>query len=319
MPEDQGVNGDAWTEEACRLFSAARWHKIGDSNIDIDDSAGNARGLDAIFSYKDGFQPSISRGVFLEAKKWATTSLREDKLHGWISGLSEKVSGLRNSAGLLQGYQETQNLEISTGVIACYFSDTTEYNAFEPKLKKWLINLKVPYGHADRAFHPRILFLENRRLLWLASLLSTIKDWIKSAANGETRTVNFFYPSAALHGNPTGELDCLNIEYILSSIVLAKGVSRVDAGNQITVKDFVFYSGPLDTRSFGRVAKALQSVNMIDVRNELLIYKYRRETEEFRKIKPDVVTMFKALGANSLEIKDMDSPQVMPAWVLNGE
>lgn len=319
MAEDQGVNGDAWTDQACRLFEASGWHKIAASNLDIKDTGGKSKGLDAIFSYKDGLLSSTNRGVFVEAKSWATTSLSEKTLHGWIEGLTGKVSALRNSPGLLDTYQETQELEISTGVIACYFHDTEKYPEFAATFKKWMSAVKVPYGHADRPFHPRVFVLENYRLLWLASILSSVKGWVAAAKEGERRELRFFYPSSTLQGNPVSDSLSMNIEYMFSGIVLAQGTSKIAATDEFRVFNFAFYSGPLDAKGFQRLASALQTANMIDNRNQLLIYKYRRENEEFRKIKPDVEKMLRDLGPKDVRINDMDSTAVMPAWVLNGE
>jgi len=319
MPEDQGVNGDMWTEQACRLLQKANWQKIGDSNIDILDTSGKARGLDALFSYEDGLTASLKRLVFVEAKSWATTSLSEKELKDWIDNLADKISSLRNSPGLLDTYQATKTLEISTGLIACYFNDPANYHSFRAKFEKWLQNHKLPYGHAERKYHQRVFVLDNGRLLWLASLLTSLRDWISSASLGEVRSLDFFYPSSNLHGNPVRRLRNINIEYIFSSLVLAKGTSVIDAANLTNEIDFAFYNGPLDEKSFERLASALQASNMIDARNELIIYKYRRETKDFRKIKPNVESLFKGLGAKSVSIKDMDNTDVMPGWVLNGE
>jgi hypothetical protein len=319
MAEDQGVNGDLWTDQASRLLEKANWQKIGDSNIDILDISGKARGVDALFSYDDGLTASIKRLVFVEAKSWATTSLTEKKLHDWIDKLSDKISSLKNSPGLLDTYQSTQTLEISTGLIACYFNDAEKYPAFKATFQKWLQSHRVPHGQAERRYHPRVFVLDNGGLLWLAAILTTIKDWLNSKLPGEERSVDFYYPSSNLHGNPVQRLKNLNVEYIFSSLVLAKGTSCIPAANQINETDFAFYNGPLDEKSFDRLASALQVSNMVEARNDLVIYKYRRETEEFRKIKPNVEALFQGLGAKSVSIKDMDISNVMPGWVLNGE
>ena len=80
MPEDQGWNGDRWTEEASALLKRLGWEKIADSNIDIEGTDGLWHGIDALFRYEDGFS-SYKQGVFLEAKRYQNYPVYSEFCH----------------------------------------------------------------------------------------------------------------------------------------------------------------------------------------------------------------------------------------------
>ena len=96
MAEDQGVNGDRWTTQASALLQQLGWSKVADSNIDIPGSDGLTHGIDALFQYDDGFNQT-TQGVFLEAKRYATTSFHKSKLQDWVNALNKKMLDLRRS------------------------------------------------------------------------------------------------------------------------------------------------------------------------------------------------------------------------------
>lgn len=320
MPEDQGVNGDMWTNEACRLFSKAGWNTICSQNLDIADVSGKKRGLDAIFEYEDGIGNEIHEGVFVEAKRPATTSVSEKLLHEWIIGLSDKIAALRRSPGLLETYPLTKPLHLKTGVIAVWFHDLDNYAEFQQNIDKWLKSLRIPHGRAERDFNLRVFFMDNAKILRLISLFKAVDDWKRAAQAGETRDLAFYYPSSTLRGNPVRELDVVNLEYMHSEFLFAKATSAIPAASSVEITDMVFYFGDVDYKSFQRLASAIQSHNMVNAQNPLVVYKYLRETEDYRKISNDVTSLFEGLGPKKLVgIKNMDASNVLPAWIVDGE
>ncbi len=55
--------------------------------------------------------------------------------------------------------------------------------------------------------------------------------------------------------------------------------------------------------------------SFIDQECKLIIYKYKRGDEDFRKIQPDVVNLFKKSNIDC-EIRDMQSYQDLPTFIL---
>lgn len=319
MAEDEGVNGDIWTNEACRFFSKAGWETICSQNLDVKDSSGKKRGLDAIFKFQDGLSRNLQRGVFVEAKRYATTSLSAANLSSFILGLENKVTALRRSPGLLETYPLTKPLNLTTGVFVIWFHDTAKVEAFEENVEKYLRSIKVPHGRTERDFNPRVYFLHNPRILRLISMFESIDTWKSAVGPGEERTFRFYYPSSTLQGNPVNEIDALNLEYMFSSFVLAKATTKVAATKTVEVADVVFYFGEVDYLSFQRLATAIQSFNHVDARNHLWLYKHKDEVEDYRKIADDVVRLFESLGPKKVDIRNMDRPSELPAWIRDGE
>jgi hypothetical protein len=314
MPEDQGVNGDMWTNEVCRLFAKAGWEKIGDSNIDIADASGKKRGIDAMFAFEDGFRTNLKQGVFVEAKRYQTKGFGSDNLDTWVNSLISKVDALRRSPGLLDKYPQTKKLQLVTGVIGIWFHDIDNYANFRPKFVEYLNAVKIPVGRVDRDFNIQVFVLDNAKILRLVSLLEEREKWKVPTNKGETRDFKFYYPSSALFGNPVRKLDSINLEYIFSQFVLAKGKVRTNRSTKTV--DMVFYFGDLDYESFERLSEALSSYDMINEENDLVIYKYRRETTEFRKIEESVKDLFNKKSPRAVFIQNMNVSDDLPTWML---
>lgn len=311
MAEDQGVNGDIWTDEACRLFKKAGWQKFADSNIDIEGVDGASHGIDALFQYEDGFNPRMNQGVFLEAKRYATTSFKKDHLNQWVNKLAYKIGNIKNSSKFLTTYPTASNLKMDNGVIAIWFHDVDNYKTFKEAFAEYLKEVKLPEGRVKRSSHTRIFVLDNERILRLASLLSEIEN-----LNRKYDSVKFYYHSSSFLGNPVQQITTINLEYIFSDFVLAK--ARKNLGETFEVIDIVFYFGELQENSFNRLSDALLTYGMISNQNELIIYKYKRD-DEFRKIEPDVIDLFKSKSPKNIKIQDMDNSNNLPSWILNDE
>ncbi len=308
MAEDEGANGDRWTEEACCLFTKAGWQKIADSNIDIEDTEGRDNGIDALFHYEDGFYPKMSQGVFIEAKRYKTTSFKKSLLNTWVLNLYAKITRLRNASKFHQTYPIANELNWVTGVIAIWFHDLENYQKIKETFEKALVEIKLPIGRKEKNLNFKIFVLDNEKIQRLASLLELVE---KINKDGSQNDLKFYYPSSAGFGNSAQELPVINLEYIFSQFVFAKKREE-NSGN---VTDIVFYFGELDMNSFERLKDAMLTYNMIHKQNDLVIYKYKREDATFRKIKPDVVRLFEETKVKGVKIEDITRIDGLPSWM----
>jgi hypothetical protein len=313
MPEDQGVNGDRWTDQASRLFKKAGWDKIADSNIDVPGVDGLQHGIDALFCYEDGFSPKMKQGVFLEAKRYAVGSFQKQKLSDWVVKLDEKIRKLRTSQEFLQTYPYIGDAKLVNGVLAIWFHDLNNHPEFREKFVQYLAEVDVPRGRGSKMINLRLFILDNDKILRLASLLHTVEQWNKDNCEN---SLKFYYPSSARFGNSVQEMSTLNLEYIFSQFILAK--AKITKGNNhFEVVDVVFYFGRLDINSFFRLREALLAYDMINQQNSLVIYKYLRESDNFRKIHPDVMKLFQEKYPKEVSIKDMETFNDLPTWMIN--
>lgn len=313
MPEDQGVNGDRWTDEASRLFKRAGWQKVADSNIDVPGTDGTQHGIDSLFTYEDGFKPQMQQGVFLEAKRYAVSSFNRKKIDDWVASLDHKIRSLRQSQEFLQTYPLFSESNMTNGIFAIWFHDIDKHPDFKEKFTQWLSEINVPKGRGSKFVNIRLFVLENDKILRLASLLDTVNKW--NIDNGPN-SLKFYYPSSARFGSPVQEFAIVNLEYIFSQFVLAKAKVSKDNGD-VEVTDIVFYFGRLDFNSFVRLREALLAYDMINRQNRLVIYKYLRQQDEFRKIQPDVIKLFNDKLPKEVTIKDMEWFSDLPTWMIN--
>jgi len=313
MPEDQGVNGGRWTDEASRLFKKAGWEKIADSNIDVPGVDGHQHGIDALFCYEDGFNPKMKQGVFLEAKRYSVNSFQKKKLNDWVHKLDEKIRKLRASQEFLETYPHITDVKLVNGVLAIWFHDLNLHPEFKDKFIQYLIDVDTPKGRGSKFINLRLFVIDNEKILRLASLLHTVEQWNKD--KGEN-SLKFYYPSSARFGSPVQETSTLNLEYIFSQFVLAKAKTS-KGNNEFEVTDVVFYFGRLDVNSFVRLREALLAYDMINQQNSLIIYKYIRQADEFRKIQPDVIKLFEDKYPKNVAIKDMETFNDLPTWMIN--
>lgn len=313
MPEDQGVNGDRWTDEASRLFKKAGWQKVADSNIDVPGTDGLQHGIDALFVYEDGFNPKIKQGVFLEAKRYAVGSFSKKKINDWVHKLDEKIRKLRGSQEFLQTYPHIEETKLVNGILAIWFHDLDAHPDFKDEFIQYLAEVNIPKGRGSRLINLRLFVLDNDKILRLASLLDTVDKWNRE--NGEN-SIKFYYPSSARFGSPVQETLTINLEYIFSQFVLAKAkIAKGD--NDFEVVDTVFYFGMLDINSFVRLREALLAYDMINQQNRLIIYKYLRQQDEFRKIQPEVIKLFQDKFPKEVLLKDMEKFNDLPTWMIN--
>lgn len=307
MPEDQGVNGNQWTNEASKLLLKLGWEKIADSNVDIPGSDGLMHGIDALFKYFDGFYPAIEQGVFLEAKRYETENFRPGKLNDWINCFDKKIRELKTSAKFYETYPIMENTRAINGFLALWFHDLENYNKFYPNFNKALLSVKTPKGRSGIKLMNRLFVIENHGILRISSLIDAVEKINNSMI--EIADFKFVYPSSAGFGYPIHESVVLNFEYIFSKFILGKAVDK--SKNTI---DVVFYFGDLNMISFQRLKQALLSHNMLSSHNSLYLFHYKRE-DEFRKIRLDVEHIFKQDGPEEVTFKTMEKFSDLPSWV----
>jgi hypothetical protein len=314
MPEDEGVNGDRWNAEMSRLLCRIGWDKVADSNIDIEGSDGYKHGIDALFKYIDGFHPQQYEGVFLEAKRYKTSSFNAAKIRDWVPRFDEKIRELRISEKFCRQYPEMEKTNPRNGILAIWFHDTDNYTKFSPKFKETLCSVQTPSRRGGPSLLNRLFIIENEGILRLTSLIQSINDWNSSKQTSDQidAKIKFLYPSSVSLGAPIQELPVLNFEYMYSKFILSR--SQELDGNSIKTADIVFYFGALNMYSFYRLKQALLLFNILNSVNNFYLYTYQRD-DEFRKIRPDVEKLFKKNGPSRICIKSMDRHADLPSWM----
>lgn len=313
MPEDQGVNGDRWTDEASRLFRRMGWEKIADSNIDIEGQDGLKHGIDSIFVYEDGFRPDLMQAVFIEAKRYKTTSFSKNKIDEWINVIDKKLREISTSEVFYEQYPKLSGLNINLGILAIWFHDYEHFPVFRKKLYEYKMLVNVPQGKTGSAVN-RLLLLDNDQILKLASTFDAINEWNENKKSEITDcSLRFYYPSSVLTGFPIQEIPVLNAEFMFSKFILAKSNEIIDG--RVQTADIVFYYGPVNSLNyFYRLREALLHLDMISNQNNLYLFLYQ-DDDEFRKIKPEVEKELKLEGPPNIFIKTMNRHSNLPSWI----
>lgn len=308
MAEDQDFNGNLWTAQASILLQKLGWLKVADSNIDIPGSNGFVHGIDALFRYEDGFNHPV-QGVFLEAKRYATSSFREAKLQDWVNVLHKKIVELRSSAPFNTTYPMMSETDPRNGLLVLWFHDLNNYRAFKPTLTSALAAVQTPRG---RGVTSRLFVLSNDDILRLASLVRTIEIWNSATTDVAGSNLQFYYPSSLGYGSSTRQTPILNLEYMFSRFIVARGTEY--EGRTENKAYIVFYFGNLDMASFSNLRSALLTHNMLaDEKSSLHLYHYQRN-DEFRKIQSDVERMFQS-DTKTVIIRSMEIFYDLPSWM----
>lgn len=301
MPEDEGVNGDLWNDEAAVLLSKLNWKQIGDANVDVVNEDGKRQGIDRLFQFDDVRRTSSLQGVFVEAKRYATTSLAKDDLELWIKILDKKLNKTRNSEQFHETYPTFGSATLRTGLIVIWFHDLDAYPAFRAKFNNMLAGIKIS-GHTRNDGSNKIFVLNNDDILRIASV-------IQSCDNFEPinkHRIKFYYPSSDRFNNPADRSDVLSLDYIYSKFILGESLTTEGIEHKI-----VFYFGSLNVNAFRRLKNALQSFGYIDKQKPLTIYTYQRD-QDFRKVKSIVTQEFEGIVFNMVQ---MDIFQDLPGFL----
>ncbi len=310
MAEDQGINGDQWTEHAAELLRKLGWEKVADSNIDIVGSDGLKHGIDALFKYEDGARV-IREGIFVEAKNYATTSFSSSKIKDWVTILDEKIDSLRKSADFYKDYPAMSNTKARNGLLVMWFNDIKKFDNFKPKLLDAMASVSVPRSRSSRGSN-RLFVMANDDILRLCSTVNAIQDWEKHYSKDGSSNIQFIYPSN--FKKPVQQLSALNLEYMYSKFVIARSEQTSKDSHKTT--DIVFYFGKNNTESYASLRDGLLTMNVINRSNELFIYQYNRDVE-FRKIKPDVEKLFAEEGYPEVALRSMEQLADLPTWMID--
>lgn len=170
MPEDQGVNGDIWTEQAGALLDRFGWTKVAASNIDVPGSDGLMHGIDSMFIYHNEYGDN-EQAVFLEAKSYVTSSSWASKIPDWVDKLNQKIQELKRSESFYADYPPMRKALAQNGVLLIWFRDHSNFMQVKPKLDAVMLGTKVPRGKTGNV--NRLFVMSNDRILRLASIFET--------------------------------------------------------------------------------------------------------------------------------------------------
>lgn len=304
MAEDQQYKGELWNDRAIKLLDMFSWNKIGDSGMDLEGDDEKKYGVDCLYSYEDPAK-NIPQSLILEAKSYATTSMNKATLQGWIDRLNTKISMLRGSEPLFDKFPIFREISaLNIGLIVIWFSDTDNYKEFRLKFLNMLEEVKVSSRPMKNSTFNKIYVVDNDLISKLCS--------IKSIINGLKGNFNFFYHSSFIGERAVKRTSVLSIDYMLSKVILCQ--HKPDDKN--TTINIVFYFGELDFQSFELLRSTLLSYSFIDSDFKLVIYKYQRDDDEFRKISPEITKLYAKEGVE-FEIKDMDPCHELPTFIIN--
>jgi len=302
MAEDQGVNGDRWNDQLQKLLLALNWTTIGDSNMDLPNEKDSKHGVDRVYWYQDSHKKGNREAVIVEAKCYLTTSFSASLLDGWVKVLDGKLTKLKNSDELFKMFPILEQMPLRTGIIAVWFSDHTQYAAFQGKFVDAMKKVAMTRKTSDPN---KIYVLENSAILRLASLCIEVEK-INNSKNTKEE-FKFFYP--IVENFAANYSNVLNLNYFASKFVLGSFVGSDDKENLI-----VFYYGELNIESFERLHSALANVYYLNVEKKMSIYCYQRNDKEFRKIEPEIINLF---GQQQVIIKEMENMTDLPTFMRN--
>ncbi|MBS9525659.1 hypothetical protein KI659_16695 [Litoribacter alkaliphilus] len=304
MAEDQGVNGDIWNKEAVSLLKEFGWISIGDNNIDIKGIDKKKHGIDTLIKYEGNLFNRLPQGFFLEAKRYETKNFKAVNFRDWVNTLDNKIRLLRGSIEMEEQFPDFSNSDARNGIIMIWFADVANYN--EDKLKKALksISPKNPSGLTRPS---RIFVLDNYHILRLCSLKNSIEN-IESKKEG-FKNFKFYYPSVGNNSNPIFRSNSLSIEYMFSKFILGEAIY----GANKEVKIVFFFGNPI-IQNFKLLKDCLLNLNFIDSDKDLILFLYKRDDNQFRKIRPDVENLF---SSTSFSIRQMDILADLPSWIKN--
>lgn len=310
MPEDQGQNGDRWTEEASRLLHRMGWEKVADSNIDIKGTDGLQHGIDALFTYDAGLDLSRREGVFLEAKRYQTSSFRPDKLSDWVAKLDEKMLQLRVSEDFHSTYPRMREANPRNALLMIWFHDLANYPALASRLGEHMVSMHVP---TRRRVNPnRLHILHNEGILRLASLVQAKRD-LEEELQCTDPGLRFYYPSRQRHGFPARDQAHLSLDYAFSDIVMARLPLTPAPRTAKQGVDVAFLHGGYNLQCFQRLKQALLLYGMLNSGNILYIL-HRADLDQLRKIEPDIRKLFRV----DVRLTPMTSYADLPPWMLKG-
>lgn len=304
MAEDSQYKGELWNKRAIKFLNLFSWDMIGDSGMDLEGSDGEKYGIDSLYSFKDPAK-DIPESLILEAKSYKTTSFNKSKLQEWIDRLNVKILELRNSEYLIERFPIFKDIStLKIGLIFIWFDDIENYKVYRPKFLEILSEIKVSSRTFRNGVYNKIYVIDNDLISKLCSLYTVIKEF--------NENFKFYYPSAFIHERAVQRSAILSLDYFFSKFILG----QLKSSGKRYDTNIVFYWGELDMRSFEMLKSILKSYSFVDQEFKLVIYKYKRDDDEFRKILPQIKKSYENENIE-FDIKDMNSCTELPTFIIN--
>lgn len=293
MAENQGVLGDMWNDCAVSLIKKLHWEHIGDKNFDMKGSDEKEYGIDAIACYKS---PSLHtlQSCLIESKRYSKSSLNASTIKKWIERLRTKIEAVYYADDLQTEFPILQECcNINLGVIMCWVHDAPNEEYFAETFNKYVesITINTP-PKADST--KRILVLTNPQILRLCSLLESSEKY---------KDFKFIYPSQLIKNKPLVKTNVLSIEYMMSNIIVAEGVTIQNSQKEL----IVYYFGTMNIESFKIIYEALTLYNLVENGMTLSLF-YYNNNDKVREILPELKKIFSDVSVkpkllNRLDIK----------------
>ena len=304
MAEDSQYKGELWNKRAIKLLNLFSWDMIGDSGMDLEGSDGEKYGIDSLYSFKDPAK-DIPESLILEAKSYKTTSFSKSKLQEWIDRLNIKILELRNSEYLIERFPIFKDIStLKIGLIFIWFDDIENYKEYRQKFLEILSEIKVSSRTFRNGVYNKIYVIDNDLISKLCSLYTVVREF--------NENFKFYYPSAFIHERAVQRSAVLSLDYFCSKFILG----QLKSSGKRYDTNIVFYWGELDVRSFEMLKSILKSYSFVDQEFKLVIYKYKRDDDEFRKILPQIKKSYENENIE-FDIKDMNSCTELPTFIIN--
>ena len=304
MAEDSQYKGELWNKRAIKLLNLFSWDMIGDSGMDLEGSDGEKYGIDSLYSFKDSAK-DIPESLILEAKSYKTTSFSKSKLQEWIDRLNIKILELRNSEYLIERFPIFKDIStLKIGLIFIWFDDIENYKEYRQKFLEILSEIKVSSRTFRNGVYNKIYVIDNDLISKLCSLYTVVREF--------NENFKFYYPSAFIHERAVQRSAVLSLDYFFSKFILG----QLKSSGKRYDTNIVFYWGELDVRSFEMLKSILKSYSFVDQEFKLVIYKYKRDDDEFRKILPQIKKSYENENIE-FDIKDMNSCTELPTFIIN--
>ena len=304
MAEDSQYKGELWNKRAIKLLNLFSWDMIGDSGMDLEGSDGEKYGIDSLYSFKDPAK-DIPESLILEAKSYKTTSFSKSKLQEWIDRLNIKILELRNSEYLIERFPIFKDISsLKIRLIFIWFDDIENYKEYRQKFLEILSEIKVSSRTFRNGVYNKIYVIDNDLISKLCSLYTVVREF--------NENFKFYYPSAFIHERAVQRSAVLSLDYFFSKFILG----QLKSSGKRYDTNIVFYWGELDVRSFEMLKSILKSYSFVDQEFKLVIYKYKRDDDEFRKILPQIKKSYENENIE-FDIKDMNSCTELPIFIIN--
>ena len=304
MAEDSQYKGELWNKRAIKVLNLFSWDMIGDSGMDLEGSDGEKYGIDSLYSFKDPAK-DIPESLILDAKSYKTTSFSKSKLQEWIDRLNIKILELRNSEYLIERFPIFKDIStLKIGLIFIWFDDIENYKEYRQKFLEILSEIKVSSRTFRNGVYNKIYVIDNDLISKLCSLYTVVREF--------NENFKFYYPSAFIHERAVQRSAVLSLDYFFSKFILG----QLKSSGKRYDTNIVFYWGELDVRSFEMLKSILKSYSFVDQEFKLVIYKYKRDDDEFRKILPQIKKSYENENIE-FDIKDMNSCTELPIFIIN--